>query len=119
MTAPTRSTSWRQTGGFWFQNGIYNLSPDSTTNGGPRLDQLTVPLGGTLAPGVYDVYGISVDDHLQNPWIRTTLPPYEQFAVAFGYGSADQVVSEPIADLPDDAQWQSDGTFTDDDPRRS
>ena len=30
-----------ETGGFWFQNGLYNLSPDSTTNGGPRPDQLT------------------------------------------------------------------------------
>lgn len=105
-----------ETGGFWFQNGLYNLSPDSTTNGGPRLDQLTVPLGGTLTPGVYNVYGISVDDHLQNPLDQNDTAPYEQFAVAFGFGSADQVASEPIADLPDDAQWQSDGTFTDDIP---
>lgn len=102
-----------QTGGFWFQNGLFNLSPDSTTNGGPRLDQLTVPLGGTLAPGVYDVFGISVDDHLQNPLDPNDTAPYEQFAFAFDYGSDDQVVSDPIVDLPDDAQWQSDGTFTD------
>ncbi len=103
----------RQTGGFWFQNGIYNLSPDSTTNGGPRLDQLTVPIGGTLAPGVYQVFGISFDDHLQNPLDRNDTAPFEQFAVALGYGTADQVVSDIMPDLPDDAQWQSNGTFPD------
>jgi hypothetical protein len=104
----------RQTGGFWFQNGIYNLSPDSTTNGGPRLDQLTTSMGGTLAPGVYQVFGISFDDHLQNPLDTNDTAPFEQFAVALGYGTADEVVSEVMPDLPDDAQWQSNGTFADD-----
>ena len=103
----------RQTGGFWFQNGLYNRSPESTTNGGPRLDQITVPLGGTLTPGAYQVFGISVDDHLQNPLDPNDTAPFEQFAVALDFGSADQAVSEPIPDLPDDAQWQSNGTFTD------
>ncbi len=103
----------RETGGFWFQNGLYNLSPESTTNGGPRLDQLTVPVGGTLAAGLYEVYAISADDHLQNPLDPADTAPFEQFAIAVAYGTADESVSTPIPDLPDDAQWQSDGTFTD------
>lgn len=103
----------RQTGGLWFQNGIYNLSPDSTTNGGPRIDQLTVPMGGTLTPGVYQVFGISFDDHLQNALDPNDTAPSEQFAVALGYGTADEVVSQVMPDLPDDAQWQSNGTLPD------
>ncbi len=103
----------RQTGGFWFQNGIYNLSPASSTNGGPRIDQLTVPMGGTLAPGVYQVFGISFDDHLQNSLDRNDTAPAERFAVALGYGSADEVVSQAMPDLPDGAQWQSNGTLPD------
>ena len=49
--------------GFWWQHALYNVTPSSTTRGGPLLDHLVVPLPAPLGAGVYDVTAVTMDDH--------------------------------------------------------
>ena len=100
-------------GGFWFNNAIYNPNSAYGTARPTIPTALEYTLGATLAPGDYEVFTISVDDHL-GELFRVLFgvkdeDEHESYGLAFDYGGPDQVVTPGlVADLPTDLNWQAD-----------
>lgn len=69
---------------------------DLVGNAGPESATASVDLGVALTPGDYTVRAISMDSH----WDEADDEPREQFYVSIGSASTD-----PIADLPNDADF--------------
>ena len=85
--------------GFWWQHALYNVTPSSTTRGGPLLDHLVVPLPTPLGAGVYDVTAVTMDDHSFSLIPDTDV--HEQVVVFLDPPLTVGVHTLPTEDLPD------------------
>jgi len=85
--------------GFWWQHALYNVTPSSTTRGGPLLDHLVVPLPTPLGAGVYDVTAVTMDDHSFSFIPDTDV--HEQVVVSLDPPPTVGVHTLPTEDLPD------------------
>jgi hypothetical protein len=97
--------------GFWWQHALYNATGSSTTRGGPLLDHLAVPLPTPLAPGIYDVTVVTMDDHTGG--LFPDRAPFEQVVIALESPPTLGASTLPTQDLPDDLDRivSSVGTF--------
>ncbi len=86
--------------GFWWQHALYNATGSSTTRGGPLLDHLAVPLPAPLAPGIYDVTVVTMDDHTGG--LFPDRAPFEQVVIALESPPTLGAFTLPTQDLPDD-----------------
>ena len=102
-------------GAFWFNWAVYN--PNSVPpRPWPSNREYDLPV--TVAPGEYQLYSVSMDDHLGDLF-RVLFgvvddDDIEQFGLAFDYGGANEIISPNlIPDLPDNDNWMTDVPLAD------
>ena len=86
--------------GFWWQHALYNATGSSRSRGGPLLDHLAVPLPTPLAPGLYDVTVVTMDDHTGG--LFPDRAPHEELVIALESPPTLGAYTLPTQDLPDD-----------------